>query len=175
MHGAWSTDSSSGPCSYKFLFFHVLFSTSIGAEVISNVTSYWAMSFMLNSDVKASQPITLARSSNAYRLYCHLPFKSRHRVFQTHVCQCSVFVLSASRPFKVLYQMSTNKIYEPGLEYDSATYRYDPRLYNQQHIVWNGVRNLRLSSLAKTTDFILFFFWRRQSSICCDEIQDSKT
>jgi len=31
-------DSSSGPYSYKFLSFNVLFSTSIGDEVISNVT-----------------------------------------------------------------------------------------------------------------------------------------
>jgi hypothetical protein len=143
-------------------------STSIGYEVISNVN------FMLNSDVKAPQSITLARSPNAYRVYCHLPLESRHRVFQTHICQCSVFVLSVSRSFRVLYQMSTNKIYKPGLEYHAATYRYDPRLHNQQYIVLNGLPNLHLSRLPKPADFILFF-WRRQRPIWCDEIQDSKT
>ena len=132
------------------------------------------MSFMLNSDVKAPQPITLARSPKAYRVHCHLPLESRHRVFQIHVCQCSVFVLSASRSFRGSYQMSTNKIYKPGLEYHAAIYRYDPRLHNQQYIVLNGVTNLHLSSLPKPADFILFF-WRRQGSIWCDEIQDSKT
>jgi len=113
---------------------------------------------MLNSDVKTPQPITMARSPNAYRIYCHLPLESRHRVFQTHVCQCSEFVLSASRSFRALYQVSTSKIYKPGLKYHTATYRYDPRLHNQQYIVLNGVSNLHLSSLPKPADFIFYFF-----------------
>jgi len=110
---------------------------------------------MLNSDVKTPQSITLVRSPNACRLYCHLPLESRHRVFQTHVCQCSVFVLSASR-------QSTNKIYKPGLEYHAATYRYDPRLHKQQYVVLNGVPNLHLSSLPKPADFILFFLQKTE-------------
>jgi len=114
---------------------------------------------MLNSDVKAPQPIKLARSPNAYRVYCHLPLESTHRVFQTNVCQCSVFVLSASRSFSVLYQVSTSKIYKPGLEYHTATDRYDPRLHNRQYIVFNGVPNLHLSSLPKPADFIYLFFF----------------
>jgi len=65
-----------------------------------------------------------------------------------------------------------SKIYKPGLEYHTATYRYDPRLHNQQYIVFNGVPNLHISSLPKSADFIfyLLIFWRRQSSIWRDEI-----
>jgi hypothetical protein len=109
---------------------------------------------MLNSDLKAPHPNALARNPYAYRVYCHLPLESWHRVFETHFCQCYMFVLSASRTSRELYQTSTNKIYYPGSEYHEATYIYEPRLHNQQHIVWNDVPDLQVSSVPKPADFI---------------------